>query len=112
MSFTRAEILAFLDIVRGCRATGRVRISEKARDEAARHGWEDEDVYLFLDDLGVDDFLRREAARYGAFDAIWVFAPEIIEPEGRLWIRLAHQGTTLVVVVSFHPENSHLEDEA
>ena len=62
------------------------------------------------DDLTPDDFLRRAAPRYGAFDAIWVFTPEIVEPEGRLWIRLAQQGATLVVVVSFHPENFYPED--
>ncbi len=110
MHVPRPELLAFLAVVRTCRRSGRVRIAEKAREEAALHGWEDEDVYLFLDDLGPDDFLRREAPRYGAFDAIWVFTHEIIEPEGRLWIRLAQQGTTLVVVVSFHPENFHPED--
>lgn len=85
------------------------------RGEGPRGGraprWEDEDVYLFLDDLRPDEFLRREAPRYGAFDAIWVFTPEIVEPEGRLWIRLARQGAALVVVVSFHPENFHPEDE-
>ena len=111
MHVPRPELLAFLAVVRTCRRSGRVRIAQKAREEAALHGWEDEDVYLFLDDLGPDDFLRREAPRYGAFDAIWVFTPEIIEPEGRLWIRLAQQGTTLMVVVSFHPENFHPEDE-
>lgn len=110
MTVPRADILAFLDVVRTCRRSGRVRIAEKAREEVALHCWEDEDVYLFLDDLGPDDFLRREAPRYGAFDAIWVFTPEIVEPEGRLWIRLAHQGATLVVVVSFHPENFHEEE--
>lgn len=110
MNASRADLLAFLDVVRTCRRAGRVRIGEKAREEGALHGWEDEDVYLFLDDLGPDDFLRREAPRYGAFDAIWVFTPEIVEPEGRLWIRLAQQGATLVVVVSFHPENFHEED--
>ena len=111
MNVSRAELLAFLDAVRSCRRGGRVRIAEKARKEAALHGLEDEDVYLFLDDLALDDFLRCEAPRYGAFDPIWVFTPEIIEPEGRLWIRLAQQGATLVVVVSFHPVNFHPEDE-
>ncbi len=80
----RADILALLDVVRGCRRTGRLRITEKAREEAALHGWEDEDVYLFLDDLSAEDFRRREDPRYGAFTAIWVFTPEIVEPEGRL----------------------------
>ena len=96
MNVSRAELLAFLDVVRSCRRAGRVRIAEKAREEVALHGWEDEDVYLFLDDLRPDDFLRREAPRYDAFDAIWVFTPEIVEPEGRLWIRLAQQGATLL----------------
>lgn len=110
MDVSRADLLAFLAVVRTCRRAGRVRIAEKAREEAALHGWEDEDVYLFVDDLGPEDFLRREAPRYGAFDAIWVFTPEIVEPEGRLWVRLAQQGATLVVVVSFHPENFHEEE--
>lgn len=71
---------------------------------------EGEDVYLLLDDPRPDDFLRREAPRYGAFDAIWVFTPAIVEPVGRLRMRLAQQGATLVVVVSFHPENFHEEE--
>jgi hypothetical protein len=111
VSVSPADLLAFLDVVRSCRRAGRLRIAEKAREECAIHGWEDEDVALFLEDLTSDDFLRREASRYGAFDAIWVFTPQIIEPEGRLWIRLAQAGTTLVVVVSFHPENFHPKDE-
>ena len=111
MDVPRSDIVAVLQIVRTCRCAGRVRISEKARAECAIHGWEDDDVYLFLDDLTPDDFYRREAPRYGAFDAIWVFTPELVEPEGRLWIRLAQQGAPLVVVVSFHPENIHREDE-
>jgi hypothetical protein len=40
-----------------------------------------------------------------------VFTPEILDPEGLLWIRLANQGGALVVVVSFHPENLSPEDE-
>jgi hypothetical protein len=107
---SRADVLAFLAVLRTCRRAGRVRIAEKAREEVALHGWDDEDVYLFLDELGPHDFLRREAPRYGAFDAIWVFTPAIVQPEGRLWIRLAQQGATLVVVVSFHPENFHEEE--
>jgi hypothetical protein len=111
VSISPAGILAFLDILRRCRRTGRVRISQKAREECAAQGWDDEDVYLFLDDLRPADFHRCEAPRYGAFDAIWVFTTEILDPEGLLWIRLANQGGALVVVVSFHPENLSPEDE-
>lgn len=108
---SRVDIVAFLGIVRACRRANAVRITQKAREECALYSWEDEDVYLFLDELQPDDFYRREDPRHGAFDAIWVFTPDLIEPEGRLWIRLAHQGTRLVVVVSFHPENLTLEEE-
>jgi hypothetical protein len=88
-----------------------MRISEKARQECAENGWEDEDVFLFLNDLTPEDFYRRETARYGAYDAIWVFTPAIQEPEGWLWIRLARQESTVFVVVSFHPENADFKEE-
>ena len=53
---------------------------------------------------------RRPARRRPTFDAVWVFTPEIVEPEGRLWIRLAQQGATPAVVVSFLPENFREEE--
>ena len=62
MNVSRAEIVAFLEVVRACRRAGSVRITEKAREECAIHAWDDDDVYLFLDDLVPEDFHRREDA--------------------------------------------------